>query len=500
MRLWLRYVTIILGLSLILACASPAVAQGKILFISSYHPAFPTFSKQIKGLHSALDEADILLDIEFMDSKRFTGPEWTERFRRMLAAKLESVGPYQVIITADDNALRFVEENREALFPKTPVVFFGVNNQPFAHKISASSGYTGVIEASSMQATLKLIWDILPDTKTLQIIVDSTPSGQGDLQELRSVMTLFPKRMFSIQSLADMTWAQLGKRLRALQANDAILLLSAYRDVAMKTKSFDASLDFIMGNAKGPVFHLWEHGLGQGIVGGKVVSHIEQGRLAGLIALDIINGESPNDIPVMSGEEANRYIVDYAALKRWGIDEDRLPARTQILNKPVSPFKRYRTEIIFIAICAVLLASLSGTLFIIALRLNHSRMELLDSNSKLNVMFSETPLGMILFDPHGTILDCNDVFVQLMGSTKEALIGFNTAMQSTRKMREAIGRAMQGEKSAYRGRYTSLTGQKTTFLNIRFTPVIREGVLVNIIATLEDLGDTLPPEKTTLAD
>ena len=33
-----------------------------------------------------------------------------------------------------------------------------------------------------------------------------------------------------------------------------------------------------------PIFHLWEHGMGDGVLGGVLVSHAEQGRRAGLIA------------------------------------------------------------------------------------------------------------------------------------------------------------------------------------------------------------------------
>ena len=45
--------------------------------------------------------------------------------------------------------------------------------------------------------------------------------------------------------------------------------------------------------------------------------------------------------------------------------------------------------------------------------------ELQKSESRLRAIFEHSPLGMILFDPEGTIIDCNDKFAQLMGSTIE---------------------------------------------------------------------------------
>jgi hypothetical protein len=43
----------------------------RVLMISSYSPSFMTFFHQIDGVKSVLEELDVTLDIEFMDSKRF---------------------------------------------------------------------------------------------------------------------------------------------------------------------------------------------------------------------------------------------------------------------------------------------------------------------------------------------------------------------------------------------------------------------------------------------
>ncbi|HAG96605.1 MAG TPA: hypothetical protein DCL78_20940, partial [Gammaproteobacteria bacterium] len=41
-----------------------------VLFISSYHPGFPTFFDQLAGLRSVLQGENLRLDMEFLDSKR----------------------------------------------------------------------------------------------------------------------------------------------------------------------------------------------------------------------------------------------------------------------------------------------------------------------------------------------------------------------------------------------------------------------------------------------
>ena len=112
-----------------------------------------------------------------------------------------------------------------------------------------------------------------------------------------------------------------------------------------------------------------------------------------------------------------------------------------------------------------------------------------ESEQRHRVIFENAPLGMIRFSNDGTILDCNDRFISLMGSSREKLIGFNTARQSTPVMRETIKRALAGETAVYEDEYTSITGGKTTYLRVVFNPVNPGQSPTGVIATLEDVGD-----------
>ncbi len=109
------------------------------------------------------------------------------------------------------------------------------------------------------------------------------------------------------------------------------------------------------------------------------------------------------------------------------------------------------------------------------------------SEHRHRVIFEKSPLGMISFDSDGTILDCNEKFIELMGSTREKLIGFNTARQSAPKMQAAIKKALAGESSVYEDAYTSVTGGKTSYLRVVFNPVTPGESPSPVIATLEDV-------------
>jgi PAS domain S-box-containing protein len=119
-----------------------------------------------------------------------------------------------------------------------------------------------------------------------------------------------------------------------------------------------------------------------------------------------------------------------------------------------------------------------------------------ESEINMRTIFENSPLGMIHFSKDGTILDCNDMFVELMGSSREKLIGFNTPKQTKDEtLRAAIIKALAGETAEYEGDYTSVTGNKTTSLRISFNPTEPGASPTEVIATLEDITERKRAEE-----
>jgi PAS domain S-box-containing protein len=119
-----------------------------------------------------------------------------------------------------------------------------------------------------------------------------------------------------------------------------------------------------------------------------------------------------------------------------------------------------------------------------------------ESEINMRAIFENSPLGMIHFSKDGTILDCNDQFVELMGSSREKLIGFNTPKQTNdEKLRAAIIRALAGETAEYEGDYTSVPGSKTISLRIIFNPTEPGASSTEVIATLEDITERKQAEE-----
>lgn len=341
-----------------------AAERKQVLVISAYHPAFPTFFRQHAGVKQGLEEqgftqANMDLDYEYMDSKRFLTDENLGNFTESLRYKMAQLDrPYDVILVADDNALDFAIKHKAGLFDSIPIVFFGVNHVNKALLLDSDPQFSGVVEAISIKDTFDIIRRIHGDAIRLQVIVDETPSGQSNLKSLAAFQMQQSTFELDVLDLSHMSYDQLAQSLASNEGN-AVLLLSGYRDVTGAKKDFYQQTAFFNEHSLSPIYHFWRHGVGDGLFGGKVVSHFEQGRIAANIAGAVLKGRPLTELPVIA-ESPNVYMFDHQMLQRYGISESLIPKDTVWFNKPMT-LRESNPQTYWIAIAAFLIC-----LFVIA--------------------------------------------------------------------------------------------------------------------------------------
>ncbi len=407
-------------------CSTQGFAEEKesrILFISSYHPSFPTFFKQIDGIKSSLNKLKMVFDVEFMDCKRFDTEKNIELFLNRLTYKLKNSAPYDIVFLGDDNALKFALENQKELFKGIPLVFLGVNNVELALAQNLNPMVTGVVEAVSMKETFELILKLHPETKSIVAIVDSTLSGTADLKTFYKEAGKFNTVRFSDLSLEKLSFLELSSALPKMEKNTVILLLSAYFDKDGKPSDFYESLKLISTSTSVPIYHLWEHGVGDGILGGKVTYHYLQGRAAGKIAFDILKGKPISDIGVNT-ESPNQFLFDFNQLKRFNINLDKLPESSKIVNQPPT-FYSINKRTIHRAIFAILLLSIASAFLLWSLlKIKNTEKRLRENESFLHNIVENIPSMIFVKDANNLkLVRVNKTGEELLGIDRENLIG-----------------------------------------------------------------------------
>ena len=332
--------------SLSAATGPAAETQPRILLIASYHPAFPTFMHQIRGLQAGFEENGLakgsyVLDVEFMDTKRFPVPDREQVVERDLTAKMAVLKPYDLIVTADDNALRFAIDRQNTLFAGTSIVFLGVNNIRLALAQNDNPRIVGVIEKRSVSETLLLARGLFPGAPAIHVITDSTRTGRINNRQLEKVLRehrqIGPVR---IHSLGDQSYESLFATLKSLPSTTPVYLGNPSRDSTGQSLDFNELHAHLREVFKGPVFVTQDHGIGLGSLGGKIVSHFEQGRTAAGLGARILRGEPAGTLHVIA-ESPNVYRFDYEQLRHFGISLEKLPPHSELINRPGSIFDEY---------------------------------------------------------------------------------------------------------------------------------------------------------------
>ena len=401
------------------AVASTPKEVQRILFLSSYHASFPTAHEQLDSILAHVPRSEgnkrRIIDVEYLDSKRFPEEPNQRGFFDRLRDKMASLDPYDVIISADDNALRFLERSKEELFGSTPVVFFGVNNHELGERMALRPDYAGLLEAPQMDENAALPFALIPKLETLHVIVDATNSGQSDWAAFERSVPAELRARCELHQMSELSFDEMAERLRTLGPKDAVFLIACYVDKEGRRREFDEVVEWLNAQTSRPVFHPYRHGVGDGLVGGKVVSHYEMAEVAGAYATRILHGMAPSALPLVR-ESGSIYYFDYVALSRAGIALDLLPAGSTVLGEPSSLLYRHRGMVLggVATVGALLLVSLG--LGLLYLRQRRLFKELNESEECLRSVFESSPSPMLLIDQSsGQIVSGNRAAMDFYG-------------------------------------------------------------------------------------
>jgi signal transduction histidine kinase len=321
------------------ASANGAATPYRILVLNSYHIGMKWEDHIIQGILSELEQSERNLEIfiEHMDTKRYATEKIFPHLATLYANKYKT--PPDLLIVVDDNALNFVVEHRDTLFPDLPVVFVGTNNYENAHRLHPM-GFTGLLETVEIKQTLALILKLHPNTQRIIGIADSVPTAAFHLKNYYAAASEVTSTV-EFSDLRDWTFDELKDALAALPEHTVLLYLSVNRDRNGDLPPPTGGARFLVEHTTLPVYTLWDtHGIGDGAVGGFVTHGPLHGRLAAQLALRILKGEAAEDIPIIENV-GNRPMFEYGALQTHQIPISSLPENSFIMNEPQSFYYRY---------------------------------------------------------------------------------------------------------------------------------------------------------------
>jgi diguanylate cyclase (GGDEF)-like protein len=305
------------------------VDNKNILYFNSYHSGYKWSDDIYNGIKSGLEleENNINLEVEYMDTQRNTSNEYIEALVEMYIYKYSN-SSYDIIISSDDAAFNFLIEYGNQIFSDTPVVFCGINYYE-DDMLDQNNNYTGVVEGYDIESTVNISLKLHPGVNKVYYITGESLTSKSILKEHEKVVSQFTDIEF-VRIEGDNLY-EIKTKIEELDENAIILYYIYFLDKDNNHYSYNEAIQEIEQISSLPIYGVWDFNLGYGINGGKLVSGYTQGKTAADMTLQIINGQNPNDISVIVADKTD-YKFDNDMLIKFNIKLESLPLGSSIIN------------------------------------------------------------------------------------------------------------------------------------------------------------------------
>jgi len=266
-------------------------------------------------------------------------------------------------------------------------VFYSLNPSQ-----SRPANSTGLINDLNFGRSIDLALALQPDLKHVYVVSGATPSDRDYENQARAEFQPFEGRV-DFTYFSGLVTTDLEQRLRALPPHSAVYYVVVRQDGAGEQFQVMASLSRVAAAANAPTYSWADAAVDSGIVGGTRRDKLAQTKAIASLALRVLRGERADDIPV-SSPNTDVDQVDWRQLRRWGLDELRLPTGTRVQFRPPSMWDQYSRYIIGAVILMLAQSALIAGLLVqrtkrqrVERELRGSERELRGSQAKLRVSY-----------------------------------------------------------------------------------------------------------------
>ncbi len=273
----------LLGLAMFLLsnCKERAKDPYRIFYINSYHQGYGSSDDIMTGLHKVLDDAPVVLEKFFMNTKIENEKEQILKKTEEALAKIEAFDP-DIIIASDDDAVKYLIE---PYFKNTkmPVIFCGVNWTADQYGLPVKN-VTGMLEVLPIDESIDILNTYFPEAKQLLILSELSPAETKNKEVLDPVFRgrgLKPSYAL-VEDFED--WKAAFEN--AMVDYDVVYIPT---NGAIKNWNHDEAVDFVAEHISKPVFTCDDFMMPYAVFGLTKIAE-EQGEWSANAALNVLKG------------------------------------------------------------------------------------------------------------------------------------------------------------------------------------------------------------------
>jgi signal transduction histidine kinase len=269
--------------------------------------------------------------------------------------------PFDLIIAGGQEARVFLTRFRSELWPDVPILVAAMDDRSFSpanvppDAVAQTVGYD---EEGTLRAALALV----PDAQYFALV-----AGASNLDRYLARLWTSPLervgRGLRLIDLTGLPFEELKRRLGTLPPHTIAVFSSIFADGDGRAFVNPEVLPVITATANCPVFAIHGSYLGLGVVGGSMTDYGLLGAHAGGIGARMLTGLPVPPSPIRA-TGVNRLTFDWRELRRWQLQESRLPAGSVVMHRPPSAWEQYRWPIVIALSVLLAQAFLIGALLV----------------------------------------------------------------------------------------------------------------------------------------
>jgi PAS domain S-box-containing protein len=352
---------------------------------------------------------------EYLDLTRFGDQAYQERLAGVLSQKFGGRQP-DLIVTVSTPATLFAAKWGPIVFPGVPIVYAGVTS-PALSALGSGFDATGVVAEFDIRGTVETALRLRPQTRRVVIVGGAAHLDQGFLELARADLAGL-ERQVSVEYLAGLRMSELLDRVARLPDDTFIFYVSIFRDAEGQDFQPPDAVEKLAARSSVPIFGASMSYLGYGIVGGHLFNWEKAGVLAAGLALRVLHGANPRDVPPPSGD-LNSWMFDARQLKRWGIRERALPLGSVVQFRQPSLWREHPWSVVG----AVLFFLFETALIVGLVAQRRQRRHAEEQQRLLSAIVESSNDAVIGIDKDQRIVAWNQGAQKVFGYTAEEAIG-----------------------------------------------------------------------------
>jgi PAS domain S-box-containing protein len=291
--------------------------------------------------------------------------------------------PIDLLLVGGIDAAAFAAHLQARLAGNPPIVFQGKFDERPVPKSA------GVNLEFSLKGSLDLALRIHPETRHVFLVSGTAPIDNWYDDLFHSQVPVAPQGV-DFTDLRGLSVPALIERLAALPPRSVVLLLNLTSDSEGRPYRSASVLGRLAAASSAPLYSYNGGWVGIGAFGGRLLSAERAAEETTRIALRVLRGARPEDIPLTT--VANTDALDWRQLARWGVREADVPPGVELMFRAPSVFQQYRRLILSALALLFLQTALIAALLIQRRNKRLAERSLKESEERFRLMADTAPV------------------------------------------------------------------------------------------------------------